>query len=112
MLLGMTTRMPTIYCVRDKHVGTYRKHEYAQEGSGAQRSIYTCTQCVFCERNGRRQRVCVHVRGEAEQERQHCMKLKCQMSEGSFKSVAPSRATGCQDAHHTLFRCLSLVTAD
>lgn len=73
------------------------------------------TVCVLCasvrEMEGDKS-VCVHVRGEAEQECQHCMKLKCQMSEGSVRSVAPARATGCQDAHHALFRCLSLVTAD
>lgn len=70
--------------------------------------------CVLCVsvREMEGDRVCVHVRGEAEQECQHCMKLKCQMSEQSVKSVAPSRPTGCQDAHHALFRCLSLVTSD
>lgn len=31
---------------------------------------------------------------------------------GRWKRAAPSRATGCQDAHHALFRYLSLVSVD
>lgn len=90
--------------------------EYAQEGSYERREALTrahsmCFVCV-CEREIEGDRECVHVRGEAEQGCQRCVKLNCQMSEGSVKSAAPSRATGCQDAYHALFRCLSLVPAD
>lgn len=62
LLLATSTRTRTIYCVRDSHRGTYRKHEYAWEGSGAQRSIYKCTRCVFCVRlweKWKETRVCV-----------------------------------------------------
>lgn len=61
-------------------------------------SIYTCMQYVFsicmfvCEREIEGDRMCVHVRGEAEQECQRCVKLMCQMSVESVR-VSPPRGS-------------------
>ena len=88
--------MPTVYILCDKHEEhtAYSEHEGEYECSGALMHVYSmCGVCVCVlvwEREMERDRVCVHVRVEAERDCQHRVELMCQMSEESVRVVAPS----------------------